>query len=184
MSDAVSQLLIENGIFFLLTIPVVVVGWIRYRDTAPFTGPLPNWPAWFRVWFKVIWLVGFLLPIVVLGYSFFAGNGALAALVLVPYMVMLFVQIAEEQVCFQALKSPVWASIPCLFLPWRLFQLSRANEALVDTSETVLQFTVWALIMLWVINIWVHYTGIARQLRWDYHDPSRPPEDGELPVRT
>ena len=172
----IQQLLLENGVFLLLTFPVVAVGYFRYRGTAPFTGPLPNWPLWFRIWFKVIWLVGIALPVVVLIYCWTNGMGALAALVLVPYLIMLFVQIAEEQVCIVGLASPVWGSIPCLFLPWRLFQLYRADQMLPEDGAMLLQWTVWALIILWIVNIWVHYTGLPRQLRWDFHDPVVPPE--------
>lgn len=172
----VDQLLLENGVFLLLTLPVLFVGWRRYRDAAPFTGPLPDWPLWFRIWFKVIWMVGFVLPVAVLTYAVASGFGSLAAIILAPYLIMLFVQIAEEQVCISALRSPVWGSIPCLFLPWRLFQLHRADQTLTESDPMLLQWTVWALIVLWVVNIWVHYTGLPRQLRWNFHPAGGPPE--------
>jgi hypothetical protein len=122
------------------------------------------WPAWFRIWFKVIWLVGGVLPLAALLIVGFGGDWALAGLVLGPYFVMFAVQIATELWAIR-IGSPIWIAVPCLYLPWRLVQLERALVT-NDGTSLLLEATVWALIVLWVINIWVHYTGIPNQMRW------------------
>ena len=165
MSVTVPALLAENLLFFVLTLPGLIWGWSRYRHLPGFPGPVTPWPAWFKVWFKVIWAVGGLLPLVVFVWLGITGQWSLAALALGPYFVMFALQIATELTCIR-LGSPVWVAVPCFYLPWRLVQLERGLAVANASSNTILVATVWALIALWVINIWVHFSGMPNQMRW------------------
>jgi hypothetical protein len=91
-------------------------------------------------------------------------------LALVPYVVMLALQIASEMYCWKRRESPVWVIVPCLYLPWRLWQSCRGIGVAADGPPLTLA-TMYALSVLWVVNIGVHYTNIPRALRWDYHPP-------------
>lgn len=159
-----TQLLIENALFFLLTLPGLYWGVRRYADTPPFTGPRVPWPDWFRAWFKVIWFVGGVLPLLVVIALLAQGRGGLAWLAFGPYFVMFAVQIATELVCIR-LRSPAWIAVPCYYLPWRLVQLQR-GLAVADGTGLMVEGMLWALTVLWVINVWVHYSGIPNQMRW------------------
>ena len=159
------QLLFENALFVLLTLPGLVWGWRRYADTPAFTGPRTPWPDWFKIWFRVIWAVGGLLPLAVVLTLLVQGRGSLALLTFGPYFALFAVQIAAELWCIR-MRSPVWVAVPCFYLPWRLVQLERALAVAAGEGWLVLG-TIWALIGLWVINIWVHYSGIPNQMRWD-----------------
>lgn len=160
-----TQLAVENLAFFLLTLPGLAWGWRRYAGTRPFTGPRTPWPDWFRTWFKVIWAVGVLLPLAVVVVLVVQGRGGLAALALGPYFAMFVVQVATEQACI-ALKSPIWVAVPCFYLPWRLVQLER-GLAVAEGAGPLINTTLWALVVLWIINVWVHYSGMPNQMRWD-----------------
>lgn len=160
-----AQLVTENLVFFGLTLPGLAWGVRRYAGLRQFTGPRTPWPAWFRAWFKVIWAVGIALPLGVVVVLAVQGRGGLAALALGPYFAMFVVQIATEQACI-ALRSPVWVAVPCFYLPWRLVQLERGLDVAAGEGALI-NATLWALIVLWVINIWVHYSGMPNQMRWD-----------------
>ncbi|MBK6599530.1 MAG: hypothetical protein IPG25_17275 [Proteobacteria bacterium] len=45
----------------------------------------------------------------------------------------------------------------------------RAVELLGEAAPLLTVVTLYALVVLWVINIGVHYTNIPATLRWDYH---------------
>ena len=159
-----SQLLIENGLFFLLTLPGLFWAIRRYVDDPRFTGPRVPWPDWFKLWFKVIWFVGGVLPLVVVIVLLIQGRGSLAWFAFGPYFVMFAVQIATELTCIR-MGSPAWIAVPCYYLPWRLLQLER-GLAVADGTGLLAEGMLWALVALWVINIWVHFSGIPNQMRW------------------
>ena len=165
-------LFMENLVFFLLTLPFLYVGNLRYEGRREFPGPVTPWPDWFRVWFKVIWGVGFVLPLLALLVSWQFGQLHIALLALGPYFIMFFVQIGTELFCMKQWKSPIWVAVPCLYLPWRLFQIYRGWETTEPIDGTIIiDITLSALFVLWVINIAVHYSGIPRQMRWDEDNP-------------
>lgn len=159
------QLLFENAAFFVFTLPGLIWGWQRYRDRPRFPGPITPWPAWFKVWFKVIWMVGALGPLLVFIWLAVRGQFGLAAMALGPYFVMFAVQIGTELTCIR-LGSPIWVAVPCFYLPWRLIQLERGLEVARAGADPLLTTTIWALIVLWLINIWVHFSGMPNQMRW------------------
>jgi hypothetical protein len=160
-----TQLILENLVFFVLTLPGLYWGWRRYADGPAFTGPRTPWPNWFKRWFKVIWFVGGVVPLLVVVVLLVQGRSQLALLAFGPYFAMFAIQIATELVCIR-LRSPIWVAVPCFYLPWRLLQLER-GLAVAEGQGALVLATLWLLIVLWVINIWVHYSGMPNQMRWD-----------------
>lgn len=160
----------ENLVFLAVASVILAVGVRRYRGTAPFPGPVRPWPLWFQIWFRVIWIAGFLLPAaVIIAFGFIPGDGAVM-LALGPYFVMFIVQIAAEQYVWRVHKSPIWVSVPALFLPWRLWQVVRGFQVMEPyPHQTLVTYTLWVLFVLWIINIGVHYTGIPASMRYHKH---------------
>jgi len=161
-------LFIENLIFLVLATLVLVVGVKRYPDARPFPGPVKPWPLWFRIWFPIIWFVGGVIPLITLvGWGIIGGNTSVV-LALTPYFVMFFLQIVSEQVVWKNFQSPIWVIVPCLYLPWRVWQCVRGLETLgPDSGLLVADITLWALLVLWILNIFVHFTGIPNSMRWN-----------------
>jgi hypothetical protein len=167
----------QELLFFALA--GVCLVWARARlpaEIAAFPGPRRVGRV-FKVWLVVIWVVGALLPLAALGQDGFVSGHDVVYAALMPYLAMFFAQIATELICWKRLASPIWVLVPCLYLPWRLWQSVRGLDA-VQADPAVAQlgltvFTMYALVVLWTINIGVHYTNIPRSLRWDYHPRDR-----------
>lgn len=158
------QSLLLTNLGFLLC-AVACLGWARWR-TRPgpvFTGPCPVGPA-FKGWLINIWLIGLLLPIVALALGW---SDPLTRLALIPYLVMFVAQVLFELMAWKRWGSPIWVIVPCLFLPWRLFQVWQGLS--LASPQTLTTLTLWALFVLWVINIGVHFTNIPNTMRWNHH---------------
>jgi hypothetical protein len=123
------------------------------------------------VWLVVIWVVGLLLPLVALALDGWQGDRADVRAALLPYFALFFAQVAAELFVWKHWRSPVWVLVPCLFLPWRLYQVMRGFDGLTDPAPTMTLVTLYALAVLWIVNIGVHYTNIPGTLRWDFHPP-------------
>jgi len=164
--------LLANVAFFAFACAVLV--WAQWR-TVPgprFPGPQPVGPV-FKVWLVVIWVVGLLLPLVALAVEWSTPT----RLALLPYIVMFVAQVATELFVWKRWRSPVWVLVPCLYLPWRLFQSGWGWVAVDAAALPLTSLTMAALFVLWAINIGVHYTNIANTLRWANH-----PADAEFPA--
>ena len=161
-------ILAQEVVFFLLA--CACLAWAQWRlpaGVAAFPGPRPVGPV-FKVWLLIIWGVGLMLPLLALVVDGLLGGSAATRLALLPYFAMFFAQVASELFCWKRWRSPVWVLVPCLYLPWRLWQSFRGLDLATEAPLLTL-VTLYALIVLWVINIGVHYTNIPRTLRWDYH---------------
>ncbi len=148
-----------------VAVAAAILGWakLRTRPGPAFPGPRPVGPL-FKVWLLVIWLVGMLLPLVALAV---AGRAPMVAVALGWYVALFLVQIGFELLAWKRWRSPVWVIVPCLFLPWRLFQVAMGLAVVGGPPLAVA--TLWALLVLWVINVGVHYSNIPNSLRWDAH---------------
>jgi hypothetical protein len=167
----VPSIIVQELVFFALACTALV--WAQWRlpkPSASFPGPRPVGPI-FKVWLVVIWVVGLLLPLVALVVDGWLGGRTDTRLALVPYFVMFFAQVGSELFVWKRWRSPVWVIVPCLYLPWRLYQVARGMEGLEDPAASLTLVTLSALFVLWVINIGVHYTNIPATLRWDSHPP-------------
>ena len=162
------RIVLQEAVFFILA--CACLAWAQWRlpkPSARFPGPRPVGPV-FKFWLVTIWVVGLVLPLVALVVDGVIGGGAATLLALLPYFAMFVAQVASELFCWKRWGSPVWVIVPCLYLPWRLWQGFRGLEVAPDAPLLTL-VTLYALIVLWIINIGVHYTNIPATMRWDYH---------------
>lgn len=161
-----NQVILQELVFIAAACAVLV--WAQWRlpkPSAAFPGPRPVGPV-FKVWLVVIWAVGLLLPVAALLVDGVGAGSRAALLALVPYLALFVAQVASELFCWKRWRSPVWVLVPCLYLPWRLFQVYRGHGF---DPPPLTGLTLDLLFVLWLINIGVHYTNIPATLRWDYH---------------
>jgi hypothetical protein len=117
----------------------------------------------------VIWVIGLVLPLVALGYDGLIRARTPVLLALLPYFLTFFAQVATEIYVWKRWRSPVWVIVPCLYLPWRVYQQAVGLEVIRGEDVPLTSLTLYALLILWIINIGVHYTNIVNTLRWDAH---------------
>lgn len=157
----------QNIAFLAFAVIILVWAQGRIRHAPPWPGPRPVGRV-FRWWLLVIWLVGFLLPVLAIVFDGVLGGQSEAWLVMLPYLLMFVAQIGYELFVWKRWRSVVWVLVPCLFLPWRLFQIHVGLLTVMPLEGLLLtKVTLVALLVLWLINIGVHYSGIALNLRWD-----------------
>lgn len=163
--------LLQNLGFFALASLYVWIGAKRTAGTTPFPGPRP--PAdWFKSWLIVIWLVGLMLPLGTLIWAGLVQGQDQVTIGLGAYLIMVFTQIGTEIFVWKRWKSPIWVIIPCLYLTWRVWQCVWGLHILEGEGSVIVTVTYIALLVLWIINIGVHFTNIPMTLRWDYHPKS------------
>lgn len=158
----------ENLLFLAITTSfLVIVGW-AWRSK-PFSIPQPL-PAWFKAWLFVVLVVGVVLPfLVMLLWVVWRGEQSVLP-AFVPYFVMLGFQILSESVTLNRFQSCVWVMIPCLYLPYRIWQLHTGLTLLSFENESIwIQRLLLAEIILWVFNYGVHLSQLPRLLRWEVH---------------
>jgi len=83
--------------------------------------------------------------------------------VLISYLTMLGLQILTESVTLNRFRSCIWVTIPCVYLPYRIWQLYR-GLAIVDNSQ--IQLLLSLEIALWIFNYGVHLSQLPRLLAW------------------
>lgn len=164
------SILAANAAFFVLA--CLCLAWARWRTgdaVAAFPGPRPV-GAWFKRWLLVIWVVGLLLPLATLVIDGAIGGEAWVAWAIAPYLAMFVAQVATELFVWKRWRSPVWVIVPCLYLPWWLYQVQMGLALPLGPGAMLTQVTLYALSVLWIINIGVHLSNIPNTMRWDYHD--------------
>ncbi len=167
MLTSLAGVVIQNIAFIVFAAGILLWGQARVRHAPPWPGPRPVGKV-FRVWLLVIWLVGFALPVLAMVVDGALGGQTVVWRALIPYLLMFMVQIGFELFVWKRWRSVVWVLVPCLFLPWRCFQVYVGLVTVWPLEGLVLtKLTLVALLLLWLINIGVHYTGIALNLRWD-----------------
>ncbi len=161
------NLLWENLIFLVLvTSFLVFVGWV-WRESKPFTLPQPL-PTWFKAWLSVVLVVGVVVPLIALVLWGVWWGYTSVVVAIAPYFLMLGFQILSESVTINRFHSCVWVMIPCLYLPYRIWQLHTGLMLLSGESELMLVRNLFRLeIGLWIFNYGVHLSQLPRLLRWD-----------------
>jgi hypothetical protein len=168
MMDPIAATALQNLVFFVIASLYVAIAARRAAGTAPFPGPRPV-PTWFKVWLVVIWVVGLVAPAIALLTDGVFRADAMAATALGFYLLMMFAQIGTELFVWKRLRSPAWVIVPCLYLPWRVWQCAWGLELMQERDAPATVSVLIALFVLWVINIGVHFTNVPMTLRWDYH---------------
>ncbi len=161
------NLLFENLLFLAIaTSFLVVVGW-AWRQSKPYSLPQPL-PEWFKMWFLTVQLVGGLLPLLaILLWGVWWGYSSVLT-VLVPYFVMLGLQILSEIVTLRQFQSVVWVMVPYLYLPYRVWQLYKGLTLLSPASELMwVQNLLLIEIVLWTLNYALDLSQLPRLLRWE-----------------
>lgn len=153
---------IENLLFVTIaTAFFAYIGWL-WRSAKSFSIPQPL-PHWFQIWLAVVLAVGIVLPLVALLYwGVWRGDVSVLA-VLISYLTMLGLQILTESVTLNRFRSCIWVTIPCVYLPYRIWQLYR-GLAIVDNSQ--IQLLLSLEIALWIFNYGVHLSQLPRLLAW------------------
>lgn len=161
------KLLFENLLFFAIaTSFFVVVNW-AWRHSKPYSLPQPL-PEWFSVWFLTVQVVGGLLPLLaMLLWGVWWGYSSVLT-VLIPYFVMLGLQILSEIVTLRQFHSVVWVMVPYLYLPYRVWQLYEGLTLLSPASELMwVQNLLLIEIVLWTLNYALDLSQLPRLLRWE-----------------
>lgn len=161
------NIFIENSLFVIISTSFLVfVGWV-WRQAKPFSMPQPL-PTWFKAWLSIVLVVGVLFPVLAIVVWGVWWNHESVLLALIPYLVMLALQILSESVTSKRFQSCVWVMIPCLYLPYRVWQLYSGLMLLSLESGTIwVQRLLVVEIVLWIFNYGVHLSQIPRLLRWE-----------------
>lgn len=161
------HLLFENLLFFILaTSFFVVVGW-AWRKSKPFYLPEPL-PKWFKIWFLTVQVGGGVFPLVaMLLWGVWWGYWSVLT-VLIPYFVMLGLQIISEILTLKYFHTVVWVMVPYLYVPYRVWQLYEGLSLLNPTDElTWVRNLLLVNIVLWILNYALDLAQLPRLLRWD-----------------
>jgi len=161
------NILLENLLFLVISTSFLGFVGFLWRESKPFSLPQPL-PAWFSAWLAVVLVVGLALPLVgMIVWGVWWGNqNVLQALI--PYFVMLGLQILSESVTVNRFHSCVWVTIPCLYLPYRIWQLYSGLTLLSIENDSIwIQRLLVTEIVLWIFNYGVHLSQIPRLLQWE-----------------
>jgi len=116
----------------------------------------------------IVLVVGVVFPVLAIVVWGVWWNHERVLLALIPYLVMLALQILSEIVTSKRFQSCVWVMIPCLYLPYRVWQLYSGLMLLSLESGTIwVQRLLLVEIVLWIFNYGVHLSQIPRLLRWE-----------------
>lgn len=163
-----SDILQLNIGFVAVACAVLLWAQWRTRPGPAFPGPPPVGRI-FKTWLVVIWLIGLVLPI----QTLIIEPTTPTRLALLPYLVTFVLQVLTELLVWKRWRSPVWVLVPCLYLPWRLFQVWLGFDVTAGHDLLLTRRTLAALAVLWIVNIGVHYTNICNTLRWHAHPPGK-----------
>ncbi|MFE1744145.1 hypothetical protein [Coleofasciculus sp. H7-2] len=161
------NIFLENLLFLVIvTSFLVFAGWL-WRHSPPFSIPQPL-PPWFKAWLFVVLLVGVALPLVAMVLWGVWWNHPSVLQSLVPYFVILGLQILSEIVTGRRFQSCTFVMVPCLYLPYRVWQLYGGLTLLNFESGTIwVQRLLLLEIVLWIFNYGVHLSQIPRLLSWE-----------------
>ena len=162
-----TYLLFENLLFFAIaTSFFTIVGW-AWRHSKPFYIP-EQLPEWFKFWFVMVQVVGILLPLgTMLVWGVWWGYTSVS-IVFASYFLMLGLQIASEIFVNRQFHSIVWVTIPCLYLPYRIWQLYEGLTILSPTTQlTLVRYLLYTEIVLWIFNYGVHLSQLPKLMRWE-----------------
>ncbi len=166
-SNTAVYLLVENLLFFAIaTSFFVIVGW-GWRHAKPYNLPEPL-PGWFSIWFGTVQVVGGLIPLIVMClWGFWWGDSSVLT-VLIPYFVMLGLQILSESLSLRQFHSVVFVMVPYLYLPYRIWQLYEGFSLLNPASELIwVRNLLLVEIVLWALNYALDLAQLPRLLRWE-----------------
>jgi hypothetical protein len=156
----------EDLLFLVFsTLFLLLIGW-WWRKARPFM--ISQIPVWFNAWLSLVIIIGFLLP---LGVTFWWGiwqQNMTILNIFLSYYLIVGLQILFESIVLRKFQSCIWVTIPCLYLPYRIWQLYRGWVLLSANSELFwLQNLLLLEIILWIFNYGVHLSQIPRLMQWE-----------------
>lgn len=146
---------------------LAIVGW-AWRSAKPFDLP-ESLPAWFRVWFVTVLLVGVAAPIAAVEWGAFHGD-TIVLNVLIPYFVLLALQILTESIVLRWFHSIVWVMVPYVYLPYRLWRLYQGLTLVESGDLTWFQTLVQVELVLWTANYGFNLLLLPQLLHWQTKD--------------
>jgi len=163
------NLLFENILFLFTATSFLVFVGLAWRRSKPYSLPQPL-PTWFNIWFLSVQVIGGLLPLLaMLLWGVWWGYSSVLT-VLVPYFVLLGLQILSEIVTLRQFQSVVWVMVPYLYVPYRVWQLEQGLTLLCPESELVwVRNLLLVEIILWILNYALALSQLPRLLRWEVH---------------
>lgn len=165
-SSLTLNLLLENLIVFLLITSFLGLTGFLWKNTPPFSIPQPL-PKWFSVWLKLVVIIGIMVPVIAILVWGVSQRYTSVLQAFLPYLLMLGLQIASEIVTLKQFHSCIWVTIPCWYLPYRVWQLYTGLSLISPESELIwVQGLLWLEIILWIFNYGVHLSQLPRLLRW------------------
>jgi hypothetical protein len=161
------RLTIENAIFFGIATGFLAIAGAAWKDVEPFKLPEPL-PAWFRLWFGSVIVLGVAPPLAALVWSIWQQQQVVWT-VLIAYFVMLGLQILSESLALRQFHSVVWVMVPYLYVPYRLWQLYEGLTLTTALSLSDLLWLRWLLIgevVVWGINYLLDLAQLPRLFWW------------------
>jgi hypothetical protein len=160
------RLVWENLIFLSLGISFFAAAGYAWRNSQPFEIPKPL-PSWFQTWLSVVLVVGIVLPVVATAIWGIWQRNLVVVIVFASYLVMLGLQIVIEIIMSKRFKSPIWVTVPCLFLTYRFWQLYEGITLVSPDANLIwVKYLLILELALWIFNYGVHLSQLPRLLRW------------------
>ncbi|MFW6264108.1 MAG: hypothetical protein ACOC3E_01120, partial [Cyanobacteriota bacterium] len=158
-------LILENSLFFTLaTLFLILAGW-AWRKTKPYTLPEPL-PGWFKIWFGTVQVTGGILPLIALIWGVWRGYPTVL-LVLIPYLVILGLQIISEILTLRQFQSVVWVFVPYVYLPYRFWQLYEGLTILSPNEDLIwIRYLLILNLIIWIGNYLLDVTQLPKLLCW------------------
>jgi hypothetical protein len=161
--------LFENLIFLTIATSFLAIVGRIWRHSKPFS--LPEFmPNWFQVWFGTVLTIGIGLPLIALIWSVWQGESRVWS-VLIPYFMLLGLQILTESVILRWFHSIVWVMVPYLYLPYRLWQVYQSLLFFKSEGDLLwFQNLLTVEIVLWTANYGFNLLLLPKLLRWETNE--------------
>lgn len=144
---------------------IFIVDW-AWKDLKPFELPKPL-PDWFKYWFGTIQIIGLLLPIAALILWGLIWGYRSVIVVLVPYLIMLGLQIASEIYTLKQMQSVVWVMVPYVYLPYRFWQLYEGLKILPSDADLIwVRYLLIINLIVWIGNYLLDLSQLPNLFRW------------------
>jgi len=175
MRFSVTFLFLENVLFFCAATLFLIVVDRAWNNLKPFEIPKPL-PGWFKIWFGTIQIIGGILPLIALLLWGVWWHYPLVAMILLPYLLQLGLQIASEYVTHYRWRSTTWVMVPYLYLPFRFWQLNEGLTWLDDRPELIwIRYLLIANLVAWIGNYLLDLAQLPRLFRWPSLEDETPP---------
>jgi hypothetical protein len=144
-----------------------------WRDTKPYDIPHPL-PSWYKIWFGSVQFLGGIVPVVALILWGFVWGYSSVVSVLIPFLVILALQIFAEAITLRFFHSPIWVMVPYLYVPYRIWQLYEGWQLLSPAPELLwVSYLLILNIVVWSGNYLLDLSQLPRLFRWEGSEPEQ-----------